>query len=244
MTYELPVFKTSHNQTLISHVKDNKDRYSRKTTWAAGDESKTCVPSGIMVSKNIETILDPKASDFANAVAIHQALILTPREASNPMLWARLSHVEMWDYMRSRWDATTKGPGFVQTRYFVIRNNSRILMRNGLARLWWAAHLTYSERDYHNTEILISQPEIAERSFARSPLILQTLLRFISYKEKSVKGRSHFRRLLRRFNELGGTKLLIELSQSEIESFLEKSFEQILKNMEKENGKSVARTDE
>jgi len=232
MNFEIPIFKMSHEQSLVTRIAENKDRYTRKTSWAAGDPSKTCILSGIMAPKNLATLIDPDLTDVENATALHKALSLTPYEASNPMLWSRLTHVEFWPYMRERWDATGKPPTFIETRYFVRQMNSRHLTRNGLARLWWAAHLTCQNRQYQNTEILLRVPEIAERSYARSPLILQTILQFVAENEKKIFGedkRDVFRTLLRRFNELGGTTLLVELDKSEIEAFLEKSLQEIMK---------------
>jgi len=233
---ELPVFKTTHEAMLASHVKINIDRYSRKTTWAAGDPLKACVLTGYKIPSNLGEILDPEKDDLANAIALHQALIhLSPKDASNPMFWCRLTHVELWDYMRQRWNAAErpaeKRVSFVKQRYFVIQNNSRTLMRNGLGFLWWSAHLTRDgeTENYLHTDLLLKMPEIAERTFGRNPAILRTLLRFIAYKEKGIKaaGRDKFRSLLKRFNELGGTSLLDELSESEIENFLEKKFKRI-----------------
>jgi len=233
---ELPIFKTSHEATLASHVKSNIDRYSRKAPWAVGDALKTCALTGYKVPDNLGEILDPLEDDLDNAIALHQALIhLTPKDASNPMFWCRLSHVELWDYMRHRWDASErdskKRVSFIKQRYFVIQNNSRTLMRNGLGFLWWTAHLTHDPKtgNYTNTDLLLKMPEIAERSFGRSPTMLRTILRFIAYKEKSIKigGRDRFRKLLKRFNALGGTSLLDELSEQEIENFLEKEFKRI-----------------
>jgi hypothetical protein len=246
--YELPIFTTAHEASLASRVKDNRDRYVQKSSWAAGNPSKTCILSGIMVPENSGSILDPSPQkDAENAIKLHKALNLTPREASRPTLWSRLTHVEMWDYMRSRWNATGKNISFVRNRYFVMQSNSRPLMRNGIARLWWAAQLTRSDRDYHHTSLLISMPEIAERSYARSPTILQTILEFIdgktvkkheSDKIVTAGARDDFRILLRRLNELGGTALLVELNKDEIKSFLEKTDTQIQK--EKKSGKPVA----
>ena len=82
---------------------------------------------------------------------MHRAFpTLTREQASDPRLWVRLTHVEGWKYMRRRWNVAPKirdekNPvGYVLEHYFVASSSpSRALTRNGMARLWWYAHLTH-----------------------------------------------------------------------------------------------------
>ena len=87
--------------------------------------------------------------DVENAVRLHKALpSLTPVQVQDPRLWARLTHVELWQYMRTRWpveryDKRDVAIGRVRERYFVTQRQSRALVRNGAARLRRASKLTF-----------------------------------------------------------------------------------------------------
>jgi hypothetical protein len=75
-------------------------------------------------------------SDGQMAALLHKALDgLTPREASDPDLWAYLTCVGCPKYVRWRWN-TPKADAF-WTR---LAGNTR---RNALSRLWWWAEITH-----------------------------------------------------------------------------------------------------
>jgi hypothetical protein len=74
-------------------------------------------------------------SDGIMAVAVHRAFAgLTPREASDPDLWAWFSVFSVPGYVRWRWP-TTSLPALAGRMAGSIR-------RNALARLWWWAEVT------------------------------------------------------------------------------------------------------
>ncbi|HYC60717.1 MAG TPA: DUF6339 family protein [Thermoanaerobaculia bacterium] len=98
--------------------------------------------------------------DIENAMRLHRALPhLTPLQARDPRLWTRLAHVDLWTYMRDRWpverfaDDADKRIRFVEGRYFVARSESRALLRNGIARLWWTARLSYDGNRQNRTNL-------------------------------------------------------------------------------------------
>ena len=102
--------------------------------------------------------------------------------------------------MRARWapenSSGVKGadaamrPGKVQDyvleRYFVKSDQSRALLRNGIARLWWYSYLTYDadrEDPFELTAVLLRTLDIAqhflERNFGRNTNVLRAILEFI-----------------------------------------------------------------
>lgn len=240
--YELPVFKKDHERRLAAAAASQKDhvktKYTRPSSWAGRNEEETCRPSGIIVPSTIGSLLKgDQGSDGQNATLLHQALTLTPHQAEDANLWARLAHVELWGYMQQRWKPgpdldNKKFSLFVHRRYFVAQRNSRHIMRHGIARLWWAGQLTTHEGSYKNTDTLLWMPEIAERQYGQYPVVLKSLLRFISSKKTSLekKGKTsnlrknYFRPLLKRFNQHGGTTQLGQLDAQEIDYILQNIF--------------------
>ncbi len=249
---DVKVFRAAHESQLAEDAKSKSSRYERRRPWAVGrNESKTCIDSGYQIPEDLhERLKLPTVADnydIANAIILHKSLShLSRREASDPMLWARLCHVELWKYMRRRFDLArltgAKKTQVIWSRYFVLRNNSRALMRNGLARLWWAGRLTCDsgatgDARYLLTEVLLKRLDITknllERSYGRSPAVLRAVLRFIHAKKTDLLApgnicRRRSRVLFRRLNELGGVALLDELSESDITQFLQTTLAAIL----------------
>ncbi len=248
----IKVFRANHEELLAKEAQVQPCRYDRRKPWAVGrNESKTCIDSGYQIPEDLHARLKmPTAKDshdIANAIILHKSLShLSRRDASDPMLWARLCHVELWTYMRRRFDLAkvtgTKKTQVIGSRYFVLRNNSRALMRNGLARLWWAGRLTCDssatgDARYLLTEVLLKRLDITknlvERSYGRSPKVLRVVLRFIHTQKANLLApgnicRRRSRVLFRRLNELGGVALLDELSESDIDKFLQDTLAAIL----------------
>lgn len=240
--YELPVFKKEYERRLASDAASQKDhvkaKYTRPSSWAGRNEEENCRLSGIVVPSTIGSLLKgDQENDGQNAMMLHQALALNPHQAEDANLWARLAHVELWGYMQQRWRPgpdleNKKVASFIRRRYFVAQRNSRHLMRHGVARLWWAGQLTAHGGSYKNTDTLLWMPEIAERQYGQYPVVLKSLLRFISSKKSSFekKGKAsnlrtnYFRPLLKRFNQHGGTTQLGQLLPHEIDYILQKIF--------------------
>jgi hypothetical protein len=174
--------------------------------------------------------------DLENAIRVHKALQqLTPLQARDPRVWTRFAHVDCWKYMRMRWpverwekESPEKGARNVVRRYFIASSDSRGLLRNGIARLWWTAQLTYdSARDnpYELTGVLLSAlditQQILERNMGRGPEILTGFLEFLLQNRVELltggdKNRARIRRLAKFLNMYGGVCLLDCLSQTDI----------------------------
>jgi hypothetical protein len=89
------------------------------------------------------------ALDSFLAPRLHAAIRLSRNDAANHLIWAWVASVPMSKYMRKRWplgedDQEKKKPGW---RY--VDSN---LMRNGIARLWWAGEILRSGPDYKLVE--------------------------------------------------------------------------------------------
>lgn len=189
-----------------------------------------------------------KKYDLENSIALFNAYPnLTFHQATSENLWCYMTHVQYWEYMRRRWPIDKKQEDeetgekketpveYIRSRYFLKTSNDRSLVRNGLARLWWYAKLTYDEADdqpFRLTGILLSQLDIAqgllERSWGRNRNILHGYLEFLALnpelKGGSEANRKRTRFLYKSLTLEGGINILDVRSKEEIMSFLEERY--------------------
>ena len=86
------------------------------------------------------------------APRIHAALRLTRAVAARPEIWSWLALVPMRSYMKSRWPLHDDIEERKTWRYF-----SSNLLRNGVARLWWAAEMLRDGPDYTLAECSLEE---------------------------------------------------------------------------------------
>jgi hypothetical protein len=196
---------------------------------------------------------DPVSADLDNAIALYDYYRnLDETQASDPRLWAYLSHVEFRKYSLARWglkspldklkenpSEMTKAINYVLEHWF-INSNDRDLRRHAVARLWWAARLTYApwESDpeffsdlknadsYHYTRILLSTQDIyqqvLERAMGRSNRILISVLDYLQKHRAFAESREKVRTLMKELNLAYGTKEIIILDRKPLASLIEK----------------------
>jgi hypothetical protein len=194
----LTIFKSTFVDSLRSGVPKNLKKYVDETVWVSslGGKSERDIPTGFDLRENLELAFPDGSNhkDIENAIRMHKALPeLTRFNARDPRLWTRLTHIELWPYMRKRWpierylkDGEKVAVGRVLERYFIPQSQSRALMRNGAARLWWGAQLTYDSKranEYELTGVLFSTlditQQILERGLGRAPSVLAGFLEFL-----------------------------------------------------------------
>ncbi len=195
---------------------------------------------------------DPVSSDLQNAIALHQYYKdIDETQASDPRLWMYLSHVEFRKYTLARWGLNgtyadieqNKEEGAKAIRYlfehwFAVGDSDRDLRRHALARLWWAAHLTYApweidpeffgdlQKDdpYYYTGILLLTQDIyqqvLERSMGRSNRILISVLEFFGDNIEFAKSREKVRSLMKELNLVYGTKKIISLNRPSLKALI------------------------
>jgi hypothetical protein len=245
------ILKTSFVNALRSSIRANLGRYLQNDMWLAEAAPKDSrdMRTGVEVAEPL--FLDfPEGGnlkDTENAIRFHRALRqLTPLQARDPRLWTRMTHVEFWQYMRLRWPVERhmanqgRAIRFVESRYFVPQSQSRALLRNGIARLWWAAQLSHDperENAYELTAVLLSMLDIAqqilERGMGRANNVIKAFLEFLLRNKVTLltggdANRSRIRRLAKHLNMYGGVSLLDCLSQSEVMELLEEELARIL----------------
>lgn len=260
----LIIFKSSFVHGLRSSVKPNLGKYGRDTSWTQeiGYRAEREMQTGVETNGRL-ILLHPDGGDLMdmeNAIRVHKALHhITPLQARDPRLWTRLTHVEGWEYMRKRWPVEkhmSKGDRatrFVLSRYFVPQSQSRALLRNGIARLWWTAHVSHdTERDnpYELTTVLLSTlditQQILERGLGRAPNVIHGFLQFLLHNKETLlaggnKNRARIRRLAKFLNMHGGVCILDCLSKADVIDLLEVEFSRTLtaENEPSEEGRSI-----
>ena len=163
--------------------------------------------------------------DLVNSKRVFLALKeLTPVQAADERLWAYLAHTVGWRYMRTRWDVdkfrggAEKRRQYIRDRYFFMPNRDRALVRNGIARLWTYAYVTYDENradPFELTAVLLQKLDIAqqllERSFSRVPHLpraVMEVVRTYPQDELDLTDRGAFRDIVRHINRVGGVTIL------------------------------------
>lgn len=194
---------------------------------------------------------DPASADIDNAIAVHSYYKnLDETQASDPRLWAYLSHVQFRKYTLARWGINSAykdiknddKPRIINQLldHWFVSGNDRDLRRHSVARLWWAAHLTYApwDRDpeyfadikkedpYYFTRVLLSTQDIyqqvLERAMGRSNRILISLLGYLDKNRDIAMSREMVRSLIIELNLIYGTKKIIVLDRKTIDAIIER----------------------
>jgi len=110
---------------------------------------------------------------------------------------------------------------FIISRYHLKTPNRRRLLRNGISRLWWYAHLTYDEKrsdPFELTRVLLTHQDKAqnllERSLGSNKKILVAILEYLKLNPSLT--RDEVRNKIKELNLVGGVKNLHLLDQDEI----------------------------
>ena len=247
----LTIFRSTLVNALRSSIAVNLDKYLREDVWVSEVSTKNNRDMQTGVALGEALCLDfpdnGNLKDIENAIRFHKTLRhLTPLQARDPRLWARLTHIEFWPYMRLRWPVEKhmanrdRAARFVESRYFVAQSQSRALLRNGVARLWWTAQLSHDpDRDnpYELTRVLLSTlditQQIVERGLGRASNIIKGFLEFLLRNSDTLltrgdRNRARIRRLAKHLNMYGGVCVLDLLSRGAVMDLLNKELARIL----------------
>lgn len=235
---QLNIMKTKSLEQLKSDIADNIEKYAEGHSWIDNYFVEKGVenyyrPTGIAIP-DIELKLGGPETDAENAAALYEALreTLNPRLASDLRLWAYWTHKDFYTYMVNRWpidisDATDEGEegasgkqkqySRINTRYFFGASNGKAFVRQGIARLYWSAMLTYDESNsdpYAMTEYFLSKQDCfvaaTERTLARNKTFLLGALKVL--KDNGDINRADTRAYFAEINRTCGIEVLDALS--------------------------------
>lgn len=242
--------------SLQADIADNLGKYQSESLWIdqyfiSKDTPQYYFGTGIEVD-DYNLVLGGPETDFQNAKIVFEAFKdkLNPVQASDLRLWAYLAHVQHWDYMVSRWkidvpdedddeelDDNKRSPrektiDRVKTRYFFGASRGKAFVRQGIARLYWGAYLTYddtSDNPYEYTEFFFNKQDIftsiTERSYARNKvLILATLKELKKHPDLS---REDIRLFLAKLNQARAITVLDFLDSAQAGQLCEKLMDEV-----------------
>ncbi len=231
---KLQFFSGKFVARLRESVGANLDKYGADTGWLE------TIATGQTYIHESSLVIDPPPAlqtsaennsehDAENAKRVFSWLRnLTPALAMEERLWAHLTHCVFPEYMKVRWPVESESA--VHRRYLFEGRSFAALSRNGIARLWWAGHLTIDEKranPFQLTEVLFLRQDIQvallERSIGKCRSIRTSVLEFLRDNTYWMSEESFGKRiqvLARELNLLGGVAILDALPVSEVQGFL------------------------
>lgn len=226
----LPILNEIILNRLKSCIPENVDFYKSDGVWVKDFLGIDHLPlhTNAILSTDVK---NNEKLDYKNAVILHKSLSnLSPAEASDERIWVYLTHYTYWEYMRARWpieNTTGDQLNFIKTRYFF---GERPYSRNGIARLWWFAHITYDSQNddpYELTRIMLEdQDQDLARMVMETPVIARNkaALKVIIYSIQKfrkgnvqVKARDFIRFAAKYMNLSGSVTLWDSLSYDDLE---------------------------
>lgn len=239
---------------LEKDISNNLKKYQSSSRWIDQyfiniGTPKYYFDTGIEVP-DYKLVLGGPETDFQNAKIIFEAYNgkLNPVQASDLRFWAYLTHVQHWDYMHSRWgidvldeeDEPVEGRKSrrykmldrVKSRYFFGASRGKAFVRQGIARLYWGAYLTYdvaNDNPYEYTEFFFTKQDvftsITERSFARNKVLILATLKVL--KKNPDLSRADIRLFLAMLNQSGAITVLDFLNAEQATWLCEKLMEEV-----------------
>ena len=255
----LNYLKNSALGLLTSDIPDNIERYNADTKWIDDYFEEKGIGNyyfNSMISvPDVELIIGDSKTDFENAVKLYSAFkdVLNPVQASDLRLWAYLAHNTYWEYMRARWAINipadedeavaeaNKLAARIGSRFFFKASKGKAFVRQGIARLYWSAYLTYDDKNsnpFEYTQYFLSKQDIfavsTERSLARNKRMLLAALKVL--KETEGLKREDIRQFFLRLNQAGGILVLDSLSENAAYNLSKRILEEVLVPQKAEAG--------
>ncbi len=191
---------------------------------------------------------DKNKEDLSNSIMLHKRLNkLDPAKASDIRLWTYLAYHISPDYVRRRWpikydnldsekeEVKKEEAKKIATHWLFGSATDRALRRNALARLWWAAHLTYEpwedpelkqfkkDDSYFYTSIIFRNQgvysDLMERAFCRDKKILTVILDLF-HEYPQLTERKYTRAFVKLVNINSGFKSLGALTVPQLKELL------------------------
>lgn len=240
---------------LRQDISNNVEKYQSKEKWIDDYYNFKGKPiyyfdTGIEV-EDYQLVIGKAETDFQNSKIIYEALskYINPVQASDLRLWAYLAHVKNWEYMCTRWgidayddenevlenekkSSQEKIIDRIGSRYFFEASKGKAFVRQGIARLYWGAYLTYdddNEDPYEYTKFFFSKQDvftsITERSYARNKTLVLAILREL--KKNPNLSREKIRLYLAKVNQSGAITMLDSLNKKQADDFCVKIMNEI-----------------
>jgi hypothetical protein len=246
---KLTFLKQNSLDRLQTNINSNLHRYTENSPWLTSyfsgsawlQESNLAEAPFFQIQLPISKT---ELCDLENTRTLYTALRhLTPLQACDPRLWAYMTHVMHWEYMRKRWPVEQYHGkqnlrDNIQERYFFMPNKSRALIRNGMARLWWYGHCSYDDTrqdPFELTTALLKNLDVAqsilERAFSLNTNVTKTMLAVLLDREKNGKAfyiRNKVRDLAKYMVQIGGVTIIDALEEPDLRDLVSEKIEQLV----------------
>ena len=223
----IKLFRQKSLALLINDVKPNLKHYRSNDKWVESYfESKGignyCFDSGVLIP-DFALVNGDSDTDLENSIHVYEAMRgnIDRLQATDLRMWAYLTHITCWEYMRKRWpiECSDSPENRVQDRYLFDR---KPYVRNGIARLYWTALMTYDESNatnpYELTEFAFSKQDIQvfslERDLGRSKNLMLGNLTALREHDGELK-RNDIRFFFEKIDQIGGVELLDSFSKND-----------------------------
>lgn len=239
-SYEpMQIFTSQYVQTLKTLAEQDLSKY---TSFNIGMDNDGIVTTKVKVPVNTPKLESSQESDYINAIKIYEYLSnLDEASASDERVWAYLAHVVFREHLIARWPIDKLTPEkALQSIYDHWFYGQRGLVRHGIARLWWGAHMSvapwendhdddefYRDIDqtdrYRYTKILFSKSvifqQIMEREQTRPPRIRVALYEYMYDKKDTSKEEIDY--LTKRIDMASSYKKLDVLSYGQLRDLID-----------------------
>lgn len=247
---KLEFFRQSALDMLRKDIQTNLDYYAREDAWVdeyfrQKDISNYSFSSDIEIEQ-FDLVPGGPETDVQNAAIIYETFAgkLNRVQATDFRLWAYLTHIAGWNYMKKRWpldEDKASWHGRINDRYFIASRSPYV--RNGLSRLFWYAQLTYDEQNsnpYEYLEYTLKWQDLAvgalDRQIGRAKESILGNLKALKEADLNEDDRRLF---FTKINQFGGVTLLDAISREKSYEVSRKYIDYIVSLPVVENGKTI-----
>ncbi|PZR19666.1 MAG: hypothetical protein DI539_13275 [Flavobacterium psychrophilum] len=163
--------------------------------------------------------------DAQNSIKLFNALKhLDLVQANDKRLWVTLAHTLFYNYTRQRWGIDEESSDdTIKDRFHFEGAALRQRNQHSIARLWWAARLTWDPKQsdpFELTKLLWEKQDfyqnLIDRRFSTYQGALKGFLTFYA-KNKHLDMKQDMRKLFKGLNALGGVRVLSLMHEQEVE---------------------------
>ena len=177
--------------------------------------------------------------DLKNSRIVGEALTdLTPSLANEEKIWVRLSHVEAFEYSRSRWLSGVKDSDTLISsvaRHLFAPSQTAIRDDHAISRLWWNYQIarTIMPDDMDRAlKLILKTADIrlnfVERIWMSSRRrIAGAILRAMDSRPEITATEDHFRAFMKVINHHGGGIVFEALDDTETDLFVEECYNRL-----------------
>jgi hypothetical protein len=245
---KLTFLRANSLERLQSNIIANQHRYSEPAPWLSSyfSGSSWLQESNLIQFEPFQLVMPASKTehrDLENTRIVYTALKhLTPLQAADPRLWAFMTHVTHWEYMRERWPieqylGKKEFRENIHDHYFLKPPKARALIHNGLSRLWWYGYCSYDENrqdPFELTTAVLKNLDVAqtllERAFSLNTSVTKTMLSILLEREKQGKAfyvRDRVRDLAKYMVQIGGVTIIDALDEPDLRDLVNNKIEQL-----------------